>query len=482
MCEEQEITECDDIITGNCVQLNEPMVACSDESDKVYTFDFNVTNLSQVTADALVINSQTPGITFTECFVPSMFSETNIIHNFSSPLDILEASDDICLKVVSSELLQEETVVCFTLSLEGGSGDEVCCTEAVEYCITLQPCCLACESVAIVSEEWTDANGACCYQIDVSNECVDNFFTGIQVNSENDDVIFGSIVNGLIGDWTFMAVDSQTINWYPLEDYIPTGTFENLIQFCLDGSGDVSTVSFDWLVETANTDLDSIFCTEEILYDCDIDDVQCLLIEWDSICSIDSIGGYELILSVTNTSNSPPFDAQQLNISSTPGVFVFGGVTQFNPELENGATQQIPVTLIPQEYPFDEPYFNLSVSIKEVFGEVCCQVFEDIIIPVPSSMNMCNFPTSTELLEIETQVDIFPNPFSEGFNVIFHQATTEKMQITLWDIYGRALLVKNIEKGTENLQIDPMNLSSGIYFLEFRDERNNSFVKKLIKS
>ena len=97
-------------------------------------------------------------------------------------------------------------------------------------------------------------------------------------------------------------------------------------------------------------------------------------------------------------------------------------------------------------------------------------------------MNMCNFPTSTELLEIETQVDIFPNPFSEGFNVIFHQATTEKMQITLWDIYGRALLVKNIEKGTENLQIDPMNLSSGIYFLEFRDERNNSFVKKLIKS
>ena len=331
LCEEQEITECDDIITGNCVQLNEPMVACSDESDKVYTFDFNVTNLSQVTADALVINSQTPGITFTECFVPSMFSQTNIIHNFSSPLDILEASDDICLKVVSSELLQEETVVCFTLSLEGGSGDEVCCTEAVEYCITLQPCCLACESVAIVSEEWTDANGACCYQIDVSNECVDNFFTGIQVNSENDDVIFGSIVNGLIGDWTFMAVDSQTINWYPLEDYIPTGTFENLIQFCLDGSGDVSTVSFDWLVETANTDLDSIFCTEEILYDCDIDDVQCLLIEWDSICSIDSIGGYELILSVTNTSNSPPFDAQQLNISSTPGVFVFGGVTQFNP-------------------------------------------------------------------------------------------------------------------------------------------------------
>jgi hypothetical protein len=49
----------------------------------------------------------------------------------------------------------------------------------------------------------------------------------------------------------------------------------------------------------------------------------------------------------------------------------------------------------------------------------------------------------------------------------------------LYDLKGRKLLEKQIQQGSENIEIDVSHLKNGIYFCKL-NAKNESVVKKLI--
>lgn len=477
LCEETETTNCDFIDSESCVLFSDPIVACSDESDFVYTLDFTVTNLSDVQADAMVLNGQTPGFTFTECFVPSIFSETNIIHSFGDPLLPDETSDNICLKIVSPELLQDSTEVCFTLSLEGGSGDETCCSEVIEYCVMLAPCCDACDETEVIVSDWQNSTGECCYEIDISNNCAVNFFSAIELSIETGDVSFGSIQNGGGGNWAFTAHDQQNMTWFPRGFTIPTGLDEDVIKFCLSGSTEETIVNVNWMVRTDDINVDSIYCTDELILQCTTPDTNaCLNVLLDTITCDTILGVYNMTLQIENSSD---FNASQINIISPPGVYpIGGGIIPMNPALGIGEIREVEVSLFPDSFPFDQSDFEFNFSIKETFGDTCCQEFDQLIVPVPDCFPIID---SVDDLFKENQFKVFPNPFTDGFTVLFDDPLDESLEITIWDIYGRRISFHKIGIGEKRFQLSLENMASGVYLLQLMDSNNKSLSRKLIK-
>lgn len=75
---------------------------------------------------------------------------------------------------------------------------------------------------------------------------------------------------------------------------------------------------------------------------------------------------------------------------------------------------------------------------------------------------------------IET-VSIYPNPFAETINVMFEDASSESLKITLYDIAGRVILTKDVEtvKGSNQISLNASSASAaGVYIIQL--ERNGA--------
>ena len=83
---------------------------------------------------------------------------------------------------------------------------------------------------------------------------------------------------------------------------------------------------------------------------------------------------------------------------------------------------------------------------------------------------------NTDIVELETQIKLFPNPTSDGLTI---QNYSEKATTyVLRDLMGTKLF--SIENDRVAQKIDLSYLSGGIYFLEVRNSKG-SFVEKIIK-
>ena len=316
-------------------------------------------------------------------------------------------------------------------------------------------------------------------KIDISNNCSVGFFTDLEVQIETEGVIFGAIENGDPGNWGFVPDGQQNMVWFPRSQYIPAGISENIIRFCLDGIGEESqvpqTISFNWLV-SGFLEKDSIYCSDTLEFNCPIDSISCLDISEVEIC----LGGddfYEMTFTVENTSTQA-FDAAQINIFSPDEVYIYGGVVQLDPELAFGQSQDISVLLFTDPFPFNSNQFEFFISTKDVFGEECCQEFEQLIVPVPSP-DSCVTSAFEYIRNFEAV--IFPNPFAEGFTILFQEPINNPLQLTLRDIYGRQLYADKLPAGSRQMQMQPGDTPAGVYMLEFRNGEANIAVRKLVK-
>jgi hypothetical protein len=88
-----------------------------------------------------------------------------------------------------------------------------------------------------------------------------------------------------------------------------------------------------------------------------------------------------------------------------------------------------------------------------------------------------NFPTGLDLSNVslpnENKQDgflyVFPNPFSQSFNVSFKTEQNSRFGIRILDISGREIMKSgknNNESDGSNIQIDASGLANGIYFVE----------------
>ncbi|MDD5571474.1 MAG: M64 family metallopeptidase [Bacteroidales bacterium] len=98
--------------------------------------------------------------------------------------------------------------------------------------------------------------------------------------------------------------------------------------------------------------------------------------------------------------------------------------------------------------------------------------------------------SSTSVIDIqstvyETEIEIFPNPFSENFSINMKLEKSSKVNIDLFDINGRkvaAILQNQQISGTNkiNHNFSDTNLASGIYILRFNID-GNVINKQIVK-
>jgi len=78
--------------------------------------------------------------------------------------------------------------------------------------------------------------------------------------------------------------------------------------------------------------------------------------------------------------------------------------------------------------------------------------------------------------------NVYPNPFSDQAVLEVKLVNTPAMQIRIFDLMGKELFsqqVNNLTDGTNYIQIDGSNLTSGAYILKAQ-AGNNTFATKLI--
>ena len=78
------------------------------------------------------------------------------------------------------------------------------------------------------------------------------------------------------------------------------------------------------------------------------------------------------------------------------------------------------------------------------------------------------------------QIDIFPNPTNNRLN-IRSNVEKENLEISIYDLSGRPLLLKNLELTGFSSFLD-FNLINGAYFIVILNSQNEKVVKKLLIS
>ena len=94
-----------------------------------------------------------------------------------------------------------------------------------------------------------------------------------------------------------------------------------------------------------------------------------------------------------------------------------------------------------------------------------------------------NAMVGTTSLTNTISVNVFPNPFSNDFQMNFSLAAGDKFSYKLADISGKVLLEKeaNLPAGKTTLNIDTRSLPASSYMLYLKS-KNSSLSKKLIKT
>lgn len=89
----------------------------------------------------------------------------------------------------------------------------------------------------------------------------------------------------------------------------------------------------------------------------------------------------------------------------------------------------------------------------------------------------------TPIAPTEISVDVFPNPFTNNFQINFSLPSGETFSYELTDITGKLIVKKQMDvpSGKTSFTIDGKNLSTGAYMLSMKAE-SISLTKKLIKT
>jgi hypothetical protein len=83
-----------------------------------------------------------------------------------------------------------------------------------------------------------------------------------------------------------------------------------------------------------------------------------------------------------------------------------------------------------------------------------------------------NIPLSLNLI-------VYPNPFTEGVNLIFKEPIFTEIEVTLYDMLGRILLINNFDK-SQDLDLKLFNIVSANYIIKVVANQKQ-FIKTIVK-
>lgn len=127
---------------------------------------------------------------------------------------------------------------------------------------------------------------------------------------------------------------------------------------------------------------------------------------------------------------------------------------------------------------------NFEAYITDIDVGDCNQIFDlNGLLCETSNLNSIPSGYSKKINEksIISDIILYPNPLGKNqyLNISFPKSTTDIYNVKFFDIHGRILKAKIIERNSKNVSINLSNLNKGIYILKATSSKNK-FVKKVI--
>lgn len=94
------------------------------------------------------------------------------------------------------------------------------------------------------------------------------------------------------------------------------------------------------------------------------------------------------------------------------------------------------------------------------------------------TVNVC---TGIENLSLDNSVSVNPNPFTDVLQITFNTNTLSQIDVMMYDVLGKEIVKYSFKENNGTIQLNNLNLSSGIYWLKIKYD-NQEFYKKLIKN
>jgi hypothetical protein len=103
----------------------------------------------------------------------------------------------------------------------------------------------------------------------------------------------------------------------------------------------------------------------------------------------------------------------------------------------------------------------------------------------PEAITILDLKTSSEIQNLHEDVfKLYPNPAKQVCNLIFYLTVESEIEISVSDISGKKILMKEPQKygnGKQIVELQLGNLPDGLYMVKFSVNQSSYFQKLLIR-
>ena len=408
-CTDTLITECFPDFDDPCVTVDDIEIDCNQENAYEYIVNVSVTNNSGFNASHITLGGINPGFQFANCSGGSGSGSVAIPIPGGLPDG---TSTTQCVKIIAPYPILNPQQICFDIGIYSFFE---CCHSPEQVCVTIDPCCDPCEDITTsYSTLSAPDEEQCCYTLEIDYGCDYLYFDKVKVSSITTGVTFGYHA---LGDplWQMCGSSSTELCIEPLAGPIKKGNYSNLIDICFDEINDASqipqTVRIDYVIIDPATNLDSVACSQDLNFECEIVDNKCLEVTDQELICIPDSSKYQYTFTITNIS-SLPFNATDVDVFIfSPADLYFdpsGGTFPLTPPLDTNQSRTI-ITCIKSNTTFPSTASDIVLGYRLRFnaGDTCCyeSVFDTIPLP-PCGEDIC----------CDDEED-FINSISQGFQL-----------------------------------------------------------------
>jgi len=371
---------CRDTLNFDCVK--DSLVDCWTLIDQ----KMNCENDSTYTV-SIMIQNETVGETFDFVYI-SNITPNDIFWNptiipIPGGLAPSHTSGWLTFTLVVHDYCPDPFNVCFNITPINSAFD-YCCSKTEKACVTLTPCCDACEKSEVLLSQLSPDK--CCYDIGLKNECAGNFFTRVEAHILTPGVTFLSHFD-YTSNWSTTFSNSTNLHWGYTDtcSLFPKGTFNSLFNFCLGNITSTTPVPQEielrWY--SFKTGEKKVTCIDTIRTDCHPPSDTCLIVKNDSLYCNDD-GTYCYNFEVENKS-VPPHTATDIILIPVTPVFPVYVPQSFPGPLISSGTQSYKTVITGN--PGDEVkfYVRLLDDTDPPSGEKkwCCYQLDTICLTLP---------------------------------------------------------------------------------------------------
>lgn len=392
VCSDTIEVECPimDDSSNDCWSLVDSQVDCNMDN-MTYTIQIKVKNETQnETFDYLVFYNFTPG----------NFGWNPTVVQIPGGLAPSGTSGWLTFTINPYNYSPIPQVICFNISPINIDGD-FCCTEPKNVCITLPPCCDACEDSDIILTQ-VGGNPSnpndCCYQVGINNLCAWNYFSRIEAEILTGGITFLNHAD-LNTNWHTIYSNPKELHWAYSFGSFPKGTYNPLFNFCLNNVMNIpQEIEIRWIALDANGNefvacIDTIetFCPPPVMDTC------MLVTPYEVVCNGD--GTYDFSMTIYNVSN-PPHDATIVSLLPVSPTTTLDYMPQtFGPlSAGNGASYSLTLKGNPGDAIKFYVRFQELIFPPPVEDNWCCYQKDTICITLPPCDTCyCKDPSFTNL-------------------------------------------------------------------------------------